>query len=106
MQIPDTMNDDLMNILGMANFQAGPIAHAMQAAGADIPRRSEAEQAHVIHKLLSAQADGGDVDGAPDWTSRRDDPLRHTALSAERAIRGVRRSGLRLWEPDARLHSV
>lgn len=62
MQIPDEMNDDLLEILGRPNFMCGPIAHAMQAAGEAIPNRAEAEQAHVLFKLLSLYASHG-----PDW---------------------------------------
>jgi hypothetical protein len=60
MLIPDEMNSDLLDILGMPNFRAGPVAHAMQRAGEPIPQKAEAEQAHVIHKLLSIYAEHGE----------------------------------------------
>lgn len=59
MQLPDELDDDLLAILGMPNFQCGPIAHAMQADGAAIPKRAEPEQAHVLFKLLSFYATHG-----------------------------------------------
>lgn len=59
MQIPDEMNEELLEILGMPNFQCGPIAHVMQSAGAAIPKKAEAEQAHVLLKLLSLYASHG-----------------------------------------------
>lgn len=53
------LNADVREILGMPNFQCGPLAHVFQAAGADIKRRSEDEQAFVLHWLLGLYAKHG-----------------------------------------------
>jgi len=51
--LPSELTPDLIEILGMPNFRAGPIAHAFRDAGrAEIKRRSEDEQAFVLHWLL------------------------------------------------------
>jgi hypothetical protein len=50
---PKSLNNDLLDVLGMPNFICSPIAHAYRDAGqADIPRKAEAEQAFVIDKLV------------------------------------------------------
>ena len=50
---PLELTPELAEILGMANFECGPIAHAFRDAGHDIPRKSEAEQAFIIHWLTT-----------------------------------------------------
>lgn len=88
LQIPDEMNDDLLEILGMPNFVCGPIAHVMQAAGADIPKKSESEQAHVLLKLLSFYAQHG-----PGWRQHAAEWLGETqAVAKARALRRERDS--------------
>jgi hypothetical protein len=62
MQLPDTLDDELINILGRPNFICGQIASAMRQTGADIPRKAEVEQAHVIFKLLQIYAEHGPVE--------------------------------------------
>lgn len=59
MLIPDEINDDLIDILGMVPWKTGPIAHVMRADGAPIARKMEAEQAFVLHKLLGFYAEHG-----------------------------------------------
>jgi len=50
---PQSLNNDLLDVLGMPNFICAPIAHAYRDAGqAEIPRKAEAEQAFVIDKLV------------------------------------------------------
>ena len=69
MQLPDELNDDLRQILGMVPWEAGKIARAMRQDGADIATKMEAEQAAVLHKLLSIYAEHG-ADWRPhatDW---------------------------------------
>lgn len=46
------LNEHTIEIMGKPNFACGPIAHLMQKVGKDVPRKAEAEQAHVIHWLL------------------------------------------------------
>jgi hypothetical protein len=59
MQIPDDLDDELLDILGRPNFAGGPIARVMRADGADIPHKAEREQAHVLFKLLGFYAAHG-----------------------------------------------
>ncbi|MCM2547611.1 hypothetical protein EFP18_12180 [Burkholderia glumae] len=49
---PNDLTPELLDVLGRPNFWCGPIAHAMRDAGADIRRKSEDEQAHVLHWLV------------------------------------------------------
>jgi hypothetical protein len=69
MNLPDEMDADLLDILGMPNFRCGPIAHAMQADGVAIPTKAGAEQAHVLFKLLGFYAEHGSKwrEAAGDW---------------------------------------
>jgi len=46
------LDDDLSEILGMLCFRCGPIADILRKGGSDIPMKTEAEQASVIHWLL------------------------------------------------------
>ena len=59
MQLPDELNDDLRQILGMVPWETGRIARAMRADGQDIACKMEVEQAVVLHKLLSIYAEHG-----------------------------------------------
>ena len=59
MLIPDEINDDLLEILGMVPWSTGPIAHVMRADGAPIRRKMEDEQAFVLHRLLALYAQHG-----------------------------------------------
>ncbi len=50
---PESLTEDLQDVLGMPNFRCAPIAHAYRDAGeATIPHKAEAEQAFVIDKLV------------------------------------------------------
>ena len=59
----------------MPNFHTGPIAHAMRRDGAPIPRKMEAEQAHVLFKLLGfyVQHGSGWRTAAADWIGEMED---------------------------------
>ena len=46
------LNADLVEILGRPNFACAMLADVLRASGEVIPRKSEAEQAHVIYWLL------------------------------------------------------
>ena len=70
---PDEMPPELQHVLGMMVFRTAPIAHLFRDAGADIPRKAEAEQAYVLHWLIRLTLDHGrdwqeraraDIDGA------------------------------------------
>ncbi len=49
---PVESSQEIKDILGMMVFECSPIAHGFQAAGYDIPKRVEDEQAFVLHWLL------------------------------------------------------
>ena len=51
---------DNIFILGLPNFQTGPVAQNLRMKGYDIGRRCEAEQAAVIIWLLRLRAEHGD----------------------------------------------
>ena len=50
--IPD-MDDHLLAILGRPNFHCSPIAAVLRLGGAEIKRKSEHEQAAVLHWMLT-----------------------------------------------------
>lgn len=54
------LNDDLIAILGRPNFTCAHLAELMRKSGEDIPRKSENEQAAVIHWFLGLYLDHGD----------------------------------------------
>jgi hypothetical protein len=68
---PDELTPELERVLGLMNFRTGPIAHILQAAGRDIPKKAEAEQAHVLHWLIKLALDHPD-----DWSDRADAEIR------------------------------
>lgn len=49
---PDEMSQELRDILGLMIFETEPLAQTFRAAGAQIPRKAEAEQAYVMHWLI------------------------------------------------------
>lgn len=51
-EYPEKLTDALRDVLGLMVFTTGPIAHAMRAAGENIPEKAEAEQAFVLHWLI------------------------------------------------------
>lgn len=59
MQIPNDLNDDLREILGMVPWETGRIALAMRLDGTPVANKMEAEQAAVLHKLLAIYAEHG-----------------------------------------------
>lgn len=66
---PDELTPELREVLGWMCFQCAPIAHAMQAAGMDIQRKAEDEQAHVLHwmvKLVLRHGANWRVEGSKD----------------------------------------
>lgn len=60
--LPAEMTPAIREVLGMMVFSTGPIAHGFRAAGIDIPRRAEEEQAFVLFWLLKHAIKAGD-----DW---------------------------------------
>ncbi|MBN9357442.1 MAG: hypothetical protein J0I15_13390 [Herbaspirillum huttiense] len=51
---PDALTPELSYALGMPNFRCAPYAAIFRGAGHDIPRKAEAEQAFVIHRMVRA----------------------------------------------------
>lgn len=49
---PAVMPPGLEDILGMMTFETGPVAHLFRAAGQQIARKVEAEQAFILHWLV------------------------------------------------------
>lgn len=62
MQYPEEMTPALREVLGSLCFWCAPIAGALRAAGHDIAKRAEDEQAAVIHWLIPFALEHGD-----DW---------------------------------------
>lgn len=56
------LNEHTRLILGQPNFRCSEIAEILRHEGRDIPRKSEEEQAYVIHWLLGLYETYGD-----DW---------------------------------------
>ena len=55
----------LLDVLGLMLYTTTPIAHALRAAGTDIPKRCEEEQAHVLHWLVQLALQHG-----AEWRAR------------------------------------
>lgn len=62
---PTEPTDALLEVLGLMLYTTTPIAHALRAAGTDIPKRCEEEQAHVLHWLIQLALQHG-----ADWRAR------------------------------------
>lgn len=75
------LNADVREILGMPNFECGPLAHVFQASGADIKHRSEDEQAFVLHWLLGLYAKHG-----ADWRAAAAEELDEARATASALI--------------------
>lgn len=54
------LNNETKFILGRPNFWCGQISHILREKGHNIPRKSEEEQAHVIHWMLGLYEQHGD----------------------------------------------
>lgn len=78
---PRELTPDLSEILGMMVFNSGPIAHAFRDAGrADIKRKCEAEQAFVLHWLLTLCLEHGAL-----WRRHAGETLQEVIKEAEAA---------------------
>lgn len=62
---PTEPTDALLEVLGLMLYTTTPIAYALRAAGTDIPKRCEEEQAHVLHWLIQLALQHG-----TDWRER------------------------------------
>lgn len=61
---PTELTDDLREVLSTMLWTSGSIAHALRADGEEIPRKAEAEQAHVLHWFIRLALEHG-----PAWKS-------------------------------------
>ncbi|MCJ2069629.1 hypothetical protein MKK75_12655 [Methylobacterium sp. J-030] len=79
---PLTLTPDLLDVLGMPNFRACPMAHAFREAGrAEIKRRSEDEQAFVLHWLTTLVLEHG-----ADWRRVAGETMQPVIEEAKAAI--------------------
>lgn len=83
------LNPDLVEILGMPNFRAGPIAHLFVAAGeAKVEPSSEAEQAFALHWLLGLYLEHG-----PGWKAIAGEKIR-TMIAKVRAAKAAQEAAV------------
>ncbi len=75
---PDEMTPQLEDVLELMNFRTVPIAHALRTGGADIPRKTEAEQAFVLHWMIKLA-----IDHPEDWHKRVGARLQEIADAAK-----------------------
>lgn len=66
---PTEPTDAMLEVLGLMLYTTTPIAHALRAAGTDIPKRCEEEQAHVLHWLIQLALQHGTEWRARAWRS-------------------------------------
>lgn len=76
---PERLTPELREVLGMPNFRASPIAHAFRAAGHEIARKAEDEQAFVLHWLAGLVLKHG-----TDWKRHAADELDAVAAETRR----------------------
>jgi hypothetical protein len=57
---PETVTPALEHVLGLMNFHTGPVAHLFRDTGTAIARKTEAEQAFVLHWLIKLALRHGD----------------------------------------------
>lgn len=79
---PAELTPELSEVLGMPMWETGPLAHAFRAAGRDIPRKAEAEQAFVLHWLTGLALQHG-----AKWRSVAADEIEKMAEAAGKPIR-------------------
>ncbi|GKV88470.1 hypothetical protein [Pectobacterium carotovorum] len=72
-RLPD-LNAALIEILGRPNFHCSPVAKCLRIGGAEIPRKSENEQAACIHWMLSLYLEHGES-----WRTVAQDELKRIA---------------------------
>lgn len=77
---PAEMTPQLEHVLGLMNFSTGPIAHRFQAAGRDIKRKAEAEQAFVLDWLIRLVLQHGDR-----WAEVADEEIAALKMPAARS---------------------
>lgn len=85
---PAALTPELRAILGMPNFQCGPMAHVFQAIGeysgaegVELQKRAEDEQAFILHKFVALWFQHGEA-----WSASACDELERAAKQARAAI--------------------
>lgn len=68
---PEKLTDNLRDALSLMMWKTGPIAGALRIGGADIPRKAELEQAHVLHWATHLVLKHGD-----DWRKIGEEQLK------------------------------
>lgn len=81
MDYPKELTPALREVLGMMVFELSPLAPALRAAGHDIKRKAEDEQAHVLHWLIGIVLEHGD-----DWRAKAADDIKRMAALAGQPI--------------------
>lgn len=79
---PETLNPELLYILGRPCFFYISLANAFRLAGFDIPDRAEDEQAFFIHRFLGHWFRHGDER----WRDVAEADLRDVHLKAQAAL--------------------
>ena len=78
---PATLTDDLREVLGMMNFQTGPMAHAFRDAGrTEIRKKCEDEQAFILDWLIRLVLEHG-----AGWRRIAGETLQEVAAEAKSA---------------------
>ncbi|MDE4918596.1 hypothetical protein ACUXAV_000695 [Cupriavidus metallidurans] len=62
---PTEITEALFDVLSLMLWHTGPIAHVLRAGGAEIKKRAEDEQAHVLHWFIQLAIQHG-----PAWRER------------------------------------
>ncbi|MCJ2051657.1 hypothetical protein [Methylobacterium sp. J-070] len=84
---PRELTGELMEVLGMPNFQTGPMAHAFRDAGrAQIRPKCEDEQAFILHWLVTLVLEHG-----ADWRRHAGDTL-EAVIAEAKAARAARKA--------------
>jgi hypothetical protein len=81
MEYPTELTPELREVLSMMVFELSPIAPALRAAGHDIKRRAEDEQAAVLHWLIGIVLEHG-----KDWRKHAADEIERMAALAGQPI--------------------
>ena len=82
---PETLTPELRGILGIMIFQSAPIAHQLRRLGHDIPEKTEAEQAYVLHWFIRLALQHGDR-----WSYVWEDEMRRMTAE-QKAASGTQR---------------
>lgn len=95
---PLKLTPDLRDVLGIPNFQTGPMAHAFRDAGrAEIRTKCEDEQAFILHWLTTLLLEHG-----ADWRRHAGEALQPVieAAKAARAAKAVELAAREAGRPD------